>query len=110
MGNLATYLMTPEERKTISDTNGDGKVSQFDLPRNPSGKRWYVMQPIVPILALSQMSETEIGDQSDIRGFFTIDYSGAEIIGTNLLLDEKILYRESMGYQDGRSALKFINK
>ncbi|MGJ8642088.1 MAG: hypothetical protein ACSHX9_01665 [Luteolibacter sp.] len=110
VGYLTTFFIAPSEREKIKDANGDGKISSADLPRNLSGHRWYLIQPTSPILAMSQMSESEIGDTSEREGYFAIDYSEANIIGKNLLRPEDILYREDMYLPNGRPATGFINK
>ncbi|WP_111977770.1 hypothetical protein [Algibacillus agarilyticus] len=110
VGLIATNFLAPSERAKLIDKNKDGKINWLDLPRNKSGKRWYLIQPTAPVLANSQLSATEIGDQSDKEGFFAVDYSKANIQGINLLRPEKILYRNDMYFPDGKHAKKTINK
>ncbi|CAA6679658.1 MULTISPECIES: hypothetical protein [unclassified Lentimonas] len=110
VGFLTTFYIAPSERDSLKDTTGDGRISAADLPRSPSGHRWYLIEPVVPVLAMSQMSASEVGDPSESEGFYAIDFSQANITGENLLRPEMILYREDMTYPNGNQATNFILK
>lgn len=110
VGFGATFFLSEEERKALKDNDGNGKITAGDLPRNQSGIRWYLIQPIAPVLALSQLSADEIGDSSDKEGYFTIDYSQANIQAINLSRNKLFMYRKDMLYPNGKSPKKIIYK
>jgi hypothetical protein len=77
---------------------------------NPSGTRWYKIFPTAPIIALSMLSETEVGDESAKVGFYPADFSQANIISDGLPEETLILYRGDMRDPNGNTATAFINK
>ncbi|MCX2794826.1 hypothetical protein OQJ59_12535 [Microbulbifer thermotolerans] len=99
VGNMLTYFMSPAERDNLTDRNGDGRITQADLPHNRSGRRWYLMQPTSPMVIASQRNANEIGDtSSDIKaeeaGYYPVDFSSAVVTSENPLRPELILFNE----------------
>ncbi len=112
VGYLATFFLTLADRRNIANNAGKTirTISIKDIPRNLSGSRWYLIEPVAPVLALSQLSRTTIGDQSEKEGFFPVDYSRATITNIGLTHNKKILYREDMRKPNGNVATGTIYK
>lgn len=118
VGNVITYLLSDWNREHLANKVGKTvtTISRNDLEHNLSGERWYLIFPTAPILALSQLSENEIGDESSKVGFYAVDYSQANIIKDGLALGASenerpdILYRGDMKLPNGNSAADFIHK
>lgn len=106
VGRLATFFLTQANRLEIAAATGKSvnTINGNDIPRNLSGSRWYLIKPVAPVLAISQLSSTNIGDQSAKEGFFPTDYSQATIINDGLTHNRKILYREDMRNPNGTNA------
>jgi hypothetical protein len=133
VGNNITYLITDANRRYLANLN-DKNVDQLtrnDLQQkkiigqqtpeqlaaltpdsfdNPSGTRWYKIFPTAPVLALSMLSATEVGNESAKFGFYPVDFSKANIVSDGLPEDTLILYRGDMRNPDGTAATDFINK
>ena len=132
-GNIITYLINDTNRQYLADVFGKtpSELSRSDLQvkkiardqtpeelaqltadsfDNPSGTRWYTIFPTAPVLALSMLSETEVGNESSKVGYYPVDLSQADIT-TNGLPDETlILYRSNMRLPNGTPATDFINR
>lgn len=133
VGNNITYLIRDTNREYLANIagkpidqlgRGDLQVKKVDrdqtpeqlaalIPNdfdNPSGTRWYKIFPTAPVLALSMLSETEVGSESATEGFYPVDFSEANIIIDGLPENTPILYRENMRNPDGTPATEFINR
>ncbi|MDO6719064.1 hypothetical protein Q4575_06600 [Psychrosphaera sp. 1_MG-2023] len=133
VGNNITYLITDAHRQYLANLNGKtvDQLTRGDLQEktitgeqtpeqlalltpdsfdNPSGTRWYKIFPTAPVLALSMLSETEVGDESAKIGFYPVDFSQANIVSDGLPADTLILYRGDMRQPNGEPASDFINK
>ena len=133
VGNNITYLITDANREYLANLYGKtpSQLTRNDLQAkkvvgvqtpeqlaaltpdsfdNPSGTRWYKIFPTAPILALSMMSEVEVGDESAKVGFYPADFSKANIMSIGLPEDTLILYRGDMREPNGNTATSFINK
>ncbi|MCM2681068.1 hypothetical protein [Echinimonas agarilytica] len=118
VGNLATYFLSQSNREHLAAQTQKSltTISRNDLEHNVSGERWYLIFPTAPVLALSQLSATEIGNQSSKEGFYPVDLSQANIMQDGLALadDETerpdILYRSDMKTPNGQVATDFIFK
>ncbi len=118
VGNVATYFMSESNREYLAEQTGKTitEISRADIERNLSGSRWYLTFPAAPILALSQLSATEIGDQSAYEGFYGVDYCNANIIQDGLALTDgeksrpDILYMGDAHTPNGEIATDYINK
>ncbi|QHJ11607.1 Iota-carrageenase [Paraglaciecola mesophila] len=133
VGNNITYLITDANRKYLADLNGKTveQLTRNDLQQkkvigqqtpeqlaaltpddfdNPSGTRWYKIFPTAPVLALSMLSESEVGNQSAKEGFYPVDFSEANILSDGLPEDTLILYRGDMRNPNGTPATDFIYK
>ena len=119
IGYVSTFFIAPELRAAVIDRNGvaadghatgepDGRITTADLPHPPSGRRWYITEPIAPILALSQLAADNIG-RLDLDGdgtpdlaedrpdYYAIDFSNVTIRREgNIRRSDDILYREDM--------------
>ena len=134
VGNNITYLITDANREYLANLYGKttDQLTRNDLQQktitgtqtpeqlalltpndfdNPSGTRWYKIFPTAPVLALSMLSETEVGNQSAKEGFYPADFSKANIRSIGLPdSDTLILYRGDMRNPNGTPATDFINK
>ncbi|AWB65526.1 hypothetical protein C2869_03340 [Saccharobesus litoralis] len=118
VGNLATYFLSQANRQYLAKRTGKNlqTISRNDLQRNRSGQRWYLIFPTAPVLVLSQLSATEIGDQSAKVGFFPVDLSQANIVQDGLALAAgetqrpNVLYRGDMRMPNGKVAKDMIDK
>ncbi|EWH09563.1 hypothetical protein DS2_12048 [Catenovulum agarivorans DS-2] len=120
VGNLSTYLLSLSNREYLAAQTNKSitQISRNDIAKttDKSGERWYYIFPVAPVLALSQLSATEIGDESAVEGFFGVDYSQANIVQDGLALGASetkranILYRGDMQLPNGGDASSFIYK
>lgn len=133
VGNNITYLITDAHRQYLANLNGKtvDQLTRNDLQQktvtgqqtpeqlaaltpdsfdNPSGTRWYKIFPTAPVLALSMLSATEVGNESAKVGFYPVDFSKANIVSDGLPADTLILYRSDMRNPNGTAATDFINK
>jgi hypothetical protein len=134
VGNNITYLITDTNRQYLADLydKTPEQLTRNDLQQkrivgtqtpeqlalltpdsfdNPSGTRWYKIFPTAPVLALSMLSETEVGNESAKIGFYPADFSQANIKSIGLPdEDTLILYRGDMRNPNGTPATDFINK
>ncbi|WP_054112932.1 hypothetical protein [Marinagarivorans algicola] len=110
VGRLPTFFLTLADRQNIAANAGKSirTIGEKDIPRNPSGSRWYLIEPVAPVLALSQLSATRIGNQSPTEGFFPVDYSQAIISNIGLTRTNTIMYREEMRKPNGTLATETI--
>lgn len=120
VGNITTYFLSMANReylaaKTNKTINSIGR-GDLTSTTEKSGSRWYYIFPTAPVLAISQLSEDNIGDQSATEGFFGIDLSQANIeqdglaLGVNETSRADVLYRGQMQLPDGTIATDFIYK
>ena len=133
VGNNITYLITDAHRRYLANLHGKTveQLTRSDLQQkkvvgqqtpeqlaaltpddfdNPSGTRWYKIFPTAPVLALSMLSKTEVGNQSAKEGFYPVDFSQANILSDGLPEDTLILYRGDMRNPNGTTATDFIYK
>lgn len=134
VGNNITYLITDANREYLANLNGKttDQLTRNDLQQktitgtqtpeqlalltpndfdNPSGTRWYKIFPTAPVLALSMLSETEVGNESAKVGFYPADFSKANIRSIGLPdKDTLILYRGNIRNPNGTPATDFIHK
>ncbi|TYK66275.1 hypothetical protein [Colwellia echini] len=133
VGNNITYLITDAHRQYLANLHGKrmDQLTRADLQEktitgtqtaaqlaaltpnsfdNPSGTRWYKIFPTAPVLALSMLSATEVGDESATEGFYPVDFTQANITSNGLPENTLILYRGDMREPNGTKATDFINK
>lgn len=134
IGYYSTYFIHPDVKAKVADRTGndsaghatlkpDGRITPIDMPNPAEGRRWFLTEAIVPIMALSQLSEDNIGridedgdgvpdtdvDRSD---FFAVDYTNVNIVRRgNIRRPENIVYRnDAIGFENGKRDMNLINR
>lgn len=132
VGYIPTLAMHIDDIKQVTDIDGytdggirsgrpDGQISTNDLIAGPSGDRWFLVDPIVPIIAFNQMSENQFAasNEKNNKGtlgsnFYDVDLSEVTITRNEIYpirRKEDIVYRSDMRrLTDGRPARNMINK
>lgn len=134
IGYYSTYFIHPDLRAAVVDRTGnaddghatlkpDGVVAPHDMPNPVPGRRWFLTEAIVPIMAMNQLSADNVGRvdtdrdgtpdmETDREDFYPIDFSNVTIVRRGPLRNEQdIVYRSDMvDFTSGQPAWRFISE